>query len=54
MSGIPKWDMNVCHTFYFDPNAPLTNPIIIAGQPPGPPPSPQPPCIPLFNFFPGL
>ena len=54
MSGIPKWDMNVCHTFYFDPNAPLTKPIIIAGQPPGPPAPPPPPCIPLINCLPGL
>ncbi|WP_319445010.1 MULTISPECIES: hypothetical protein [unclassified Mycobacterium] len=54
MSPIPKWDMNVCHTFYFDPNAPLTKPIIIAGQPPGPPRAPQPPCIPLINCLPGL
>jgi hypothetical protein len=54
MRGIPNWDMNVCHTFYFDPNAPLTEPIIIAGQPPGPPRAPQPPCIPLLNCLPGL
>ncbi len=54
MVGIPNWDMNVCHTFYFDPNAPLTKPIIIAGQPLGPPASPPPPCIPLVNCLPGL
>lgn len=54
MSGIPNWDMNVCHTFYFDPNAPLTKPVIIQGQPPGPPPPPPPPCIPLINCLPGL
>jgi hypothetical protein len=54
MSGTPDWDKSVCHTFYFDPNAPLTEPIIIAGQPPGPPRPPQPPCIPLINCLPGL
>lgn len=54
MSGIPDWDMNVCHTFYFDPNAPLTEPVIIAGRPPGPPAPPPPPCIPLINCLPGL
>ena len=54
MEGIPNWDMNVCHTFYFDPNAPLTEPIIIQGNPPGPPPPPPPPCIPLVNCLPGL
>ena len=54
MSPIPKWDMNVCHTFYFDPNAPLTKPVIIAGLPPGPPAPPPPPCIPLINCLPGL
>src|SRR5689334_10159783 len=36
MRNIPDWDMTRCHTFYFDPNAPLTEPVIIAGQPPGP------------------
>ena len=54
MEGIPNWDMNVCHTFYFDPNAPLTEPVIIQGQPPGPPPPPRPPCIPFINCLPGL
>jgi hypothetical protein len=54
MRGIPNWDMNVCHTFYFDPNSPPTNSVIIAGQPPGPPRAPQPPCIPLINCLPGL
>jgi hypothetical protein len=54
MRGIPAWDMNVCHTFYFDPNSPATNSVIIAGQPPGPPRPPQPPCIPLLNCLPGL
>lgn len=54
MGPIPDWDMNVCHTFYFDPNAPLTKPVIIAGQPPGPPRPPQPPCIPFINCLPGL
>src|ERR1051326_2617593 len=44
MSGIPDWDMTVCHTFYFDPNAPLSEPIIIAGNPPGPEAQPMP-CI---------
>ncbi len=48
------WDMNVCHTFYFDPNAPLTEPVIIQGQPPGPPAPPPPPCIPFINCLPGL
>lgn len=48
MSGIPDWDMTVCHTFYFDPNAPLTEPVIIAGQPPGPVAQPLP-CIPLIT-----
>ncbi len=54
MEGIPDWDMNVCHTFYFDPNAPLTEPVIIQGQPPGPPAPPPPPCIPFINCLPGL
>lgn len=54
MSGIPNWDMNVCHTFYFDPNTPLTQPVIIAGQPPGPPAPPAPPCIPFITCLPGL
>lgn len=53
MSGIPDWDMTVCHTFYFDPNAPLTEPVIIAGQPPGPVATPSP-CIPFINCLPGL
>lgn len=48
MTGIPDWDMNVCHTFYFDPNAPLTEPIIIAGNPPGPVAQPLP-CIPFIT-----
>jgi hypothetical protein len=50
---IPGWDMNGCHTFYFDPNSPDDNPVIIQGQPPGPPRPPQPPCIPLLNCLPG-
>jgi hypothetical protein len=54
MSGIPNWDMNVCHTFHFDPNAPLTEPIIIQGNPPGPPAPPPPPCILFINCLPGL
>jgi hypothetical protein len=54
MRGIPVWDMNVCHTFYFDPNSPDNDPVMIAGQPPGPPRPPQPPCIPLLNCLPGL
>ncbi|MHA3021577.1 hypothetical protein ACXPWS_15115 [Mycobacterium sp. BMJ-28] len=54
MSGIPGWDMNVCHTFYFDPNAPLTKPILIQGNPPGPPAPPPPPCILFVNCLPGL
>jgi hypothetical protein len=54
MSGIPDWDMNVCHSFYFDPASPVTEPVIIAGLPPGPPPPPRPPCIPLINCMPGL
>jgi hypothetical protein len=54
MSPIPEWDMNVCHTFYFDPAAPLTEPVMIPGQPPGPPPPPPPPCIPFINCLPGL
>jgi hypothetical protein len=53
MSGIPDWDMTVCHTFYFDPNAPLTEPIIIAGNPPGPEAQPMP-CILFINCLPGL
>lgn len=54
MTGIPNWDMTVCHSFYFDPNAPLTKPVIIQGLPPGPPPPPRPPCIPFINCLPGL
>lgn len=54
MEPLPGWDLNVCHTFYFDPNAPLTEPVKISGNPPGPPPPPQPPCIPLINCLPGL
>ncbi|MCV7172092.1 hypothetical protein H7I41_19430 [Mycobacterium manitobense] len=54
MEPIPDWDMNVCHSFYFDPNAPLTEPVMIAGQPPGPPAPPRPPCIPFINCLPGL
>jgi hypothetical protein len=54
MSGIPGWDMNVCHTFYFDPNAPLTEPVMISGNPPGPPAPPPPPCILFINCLPGL
>lgn len=54
MAPIPDWDPTVCHTFYFDPNAPLTEPVIIQGQPPGPPAPPPPPCIPLINCLPGL
>jgi hypothetical protein len=54
MSPIPQWDMNVCHTFYFERNAPLTEPVMIPGQPPGPPPPPPPPCIPFINCLPGL
>jgi hypothetical protein len=33
MNAVPGWDMNVCHTFHFDPNAPLTEPIMISGNP---------------------
>jgi hypothetical protein len=54
MDPEPGWDLNVCHTFYFDPNAPLTDPIKISGNPPGPPPPPPPPCIPFINCLPGL
>lgn len=54
MNAVPGWDLNVCHTFYFDPNAPLTKPIMISGNPPGPPAPPAPPCIPLLNCLPGL
>jgi hypothetical protein len=42
------------HSFYFDPASPVTEPVIIAGLPPGPPPPPRPPCIPLINCLPGL
>jgi hypothetical protein len=54
MDPVPGWDTNVCHTFYFDPNAPLTKPIKISGNPPGPPAPPPPPCILLINCLPGL
>jgi hypothetical protein len=54
MEAVPGWDTNVCHTFYFDPNAPLTKPVKISGNPPGPPPPPPPPCIPFINCLPGL
>lgn len=54
MDAVIGWDMNVCHTFYFDPNAPTTKPIMISGNPPGPPPPPRPPCIQFINCLPGL
>jgi len=54
MNAVPGWDLNTCHTFYFDPNSPSTKPIMISGNPPGPPPPPPPPCIPLINCLPGL
>jgi hypothetical protein len=54
MNAVPGWDMNVCHTFYFDPNAPLTEPVMISGNPPGPPAPPPPPCILFINCLPGL
>jgi hypothetical protein len=55
MEGLPHWDRNgPCHTFWFDPNAPATDPVMIEGRPPGPPPPPPPPCIPLVNCLPGL
>ncbi|WP_156662887.1 hypothetical protein [Mycobacterium sp. 1274761.0] len=54
MRNVPNWDMNVCHTFYFDRNAPLTEPVMIPGQPPGPPPPPPPPCIPFVTCLPGF
>ena len=50
----PDWDTTRCHTFYFDPNAPLTKPVMIPGVPPGPPPPPPPPCIPFVNCLHGL
>lgn len=54
MTPVEGWDLNVCHSFYFDPNAPLTEPVMISGQPPGPPAPPRPPCIPFINCLPGL
>jgi hypothetical protein len=54
MDAVAGWDTNVCHTFHFDPNAPLTDPIKISGNPPGPPAPPPPPCIPFINCLPGL
>jgi hypothetical protein len=55
MTGLPHWDRNgPCHSFWFDPNSPVTDPVMIEGQPLGPPPPPPPPCIPLVNCLPGL
>jgi hypothetical protein len=34
MRGMPNWDMNVCHTYYFAPG-PTLPAVIIQGQPPG-------------------
>ena len=46
--NMPNWDTNVCHTYYFDPDSPLTNSRIIPGPPPGPPKGPGITCIPLI------
>ena len=54
MKAEDGWDTSVCHTFHFDPNAPLNDPFKILGNPPGPPPPPPPPCIPFINCLPGL
>ena len=57
MEGLPHWDRNgPCHTFWFDPNAPLNDPVMIEGPPPGPPPPPPPPLPPGWcwgGFLPG-
>lgn len=54
MNSVPGWDLNTCHTFHFDPNAPSTKPIMISGNPPGPAAPPPPPCILFINCLPGL
>jgi hypothetical protein len=50
MKHMPNWDMNVCHPWYFDPNSPVTDSVIIEGFPDPPPPRFYGPCPP-FAFI---